>query len=227
MTHEEYWKLPRKQKAKVVSEQLRKEYPYVETPLIHSNAFELLVATMLSPQTLDSTTNKKTPALFKKYPTPRALAKANINDVIELIKGVNYYRTKARNIINMANILINKHNGRVPHTMEKLDAIPGVGRKIANVIISEWFAKHEGIEEVGFVIDTHVLRCSRMLGLTMHRTPNKVEKDLMELFPKSEWRETCLRLIFHGREVNKSRGADYSKHPFWKKIYIGPRAVKK
>jgi endonuclease III len=184
---------------------LRKEFPNVETPLNHKNVFQLLVGTILSPQTPDETTNKVTPEVFKKYPTVYDLVKANVQDLEKMIKNVNYNKTKAKHLVNMAKMLIEKFNGEVPKTLEELIELPGVGRKVGNVVLSEWFARRGEAEPEGFVVDTHVKRVSFRLGLTKETDPSKVEKDLLKLFPKSEWIEQPLRFIFHGKKKCKSQ----------------------
>ncbi len=216
-----YWKLSKKQKAEFVMIQLKKDYPIVETPLTHSNEFQLLVAVMLSAQTLDDTTNKVTPELFKNFPNVKSLANAKVEDVQKIIKRVNYYKTKSMNLIKMAQKLLQDFDGKVPSSLEQLTTLPGVGRKTANVVISEWFVKKQQNIPEGFVVDTHVLRVSKNLGLTLNSDPKKVEKDLMKLFPRSEWPDMSLRLIFHGRYLAKSRGAKWNEHKVWKKIYDG------
>lgn len=223
--------------------QLKIDYPYVDTPLIHKNAYELLIATMLSPQTNDETTNKATPKLFSTYPDVYALAKADQSHVEDIIHFINYYKTKAGRIIKAAQLLIDNFDGEVPSTMDELISLPGVGRKVANVVICEWFAKpapdedeklrrrshglpqlekddsFKPIDPVGFVIDTHVLRVSQRLHLTKHKTPEKVEQDMMKLFPKEEWVGTSLRMIFHGRQWSQAKNPMYEKHPVWAKLY--------
>jgi len=193
-------------KAELVNELLTKEFPQVETPLIHSSAYELLIATILSAQTPDVTTNKVTPELFKKYPDVASLSKADLSEVTEIIRRVNYNKTKARNLIKTANIIICNFNSEVPYTMDELTSLRGVGRKVANVVISEWFVRRtDFVEPVGFVVDTHVKRVSYRLGLTKNTDPVKIEKDLMKTFPKENWVEVSLRFIFHGRKTCKSQ----------------------
>ncbi len=192
---------------------LKSEFPEVKTPLKHNSAFQLLVATVLSPQTLDSTTNKVTPAIFKKYPNPKLLANANLDQLENEIKIVNYYKTKAKNLKKMAQILLQKFNGVVPSNLNNLIELPGVGRKVANVIISEWFFKTQNIEPEGIVVDTHVKRVSFRLGLTKETDPYKVEKDLNKQFPKNEWADLSLRFIFHGRKTCKAKNPLCSSCP--------------
>jgi endonuclease-3 len=215
----DFSKLNKKQKAEFILNQLKIDYPKVDTPLIHNSAFQLLVATMLSVQTLDHTTNKVTPTLFKKYPDVKSLSHAKSKDIEKIIRIINYYKTKSKRLVLMAKMLEEFFEGKVPFSMKDLTSLPGVGRKVANVVISEWFARREGISPEGFVVDTHVIRVSKNLGLTKNSDATKIEKDLMELFPISEWTDMSLRLIFHGRYVAKSRGHKINEHPVWKKVY--------
>ncbi len=201
--------MTKKELATEVNKRLTKEFPDPQTPLYHKNAFELLIAVILSTQTLDLTTNKVTPALFAKYPTVYDLAKADPMEVDKYIKVINYHRTKSKNLVKTANMLIDRFEGKVPRTMDQLIELPGVGRKVANVVISEWFVKHpedsvgggDKAEPVGFVVDTHVKRVAHRLGLTKNTDPAKVEVDLMKTFPKDDWVDGSLRLIFHGRKT--------------------------
>lgn len=216
-----YKKLSKKDKALVILELLDKDYPEVYTPLLHQNEFELLIATILSTQTKDETTNTVTPELFLKYPNPKALSEANPNDIIPIIRLVNYNKTKAKNIVEASKMLMHEFGGSVPKTMEELTRLPGVGRKVANVVISEWFAKNGLVEPEGFVVDTHVIRVSNRLGLTKHKSPEKIEKDLMKLFPKEVWPEVSLQMIFHGREWSQAKNPKYYEHPRkeWREVY--------
>lgn len=204
--------------AKKVRKKLEEEFPNPQTPLIHKNAFELLAATMLSAQTLDATVNKVTPELFAKYSTPKALSQADVADIDAMIGIVNYHRTKSHNLVKMAVKLLQDFNGQVPNTIEKLTTLPGVGRKTANVVISEWFAKQGEVLSEGFVVDTHVIRVSSRLGLTKNKDPKKIEQDLMKLFPRETWNDMSLRIIFHGRFMCKARNPECYKHEFWRDV---------
>lgn len=216
-----------------IKELLVRDYPEVVTPLLHQSAFQLLVATMLSAQTLDETVNKISPQLFSKYPTADKLAQANVLEVNKMIVRVNYHNTKARNVVAMAKKLIDEFGGIVPYKIEELIKLPGVGRKTANVVISEWFAKPvdkrgnpiilSKIDDVitlpeGFVVDTHVLRTTKRLGLTKNSTAEKVEHDLMKIFSREEWNDMSLRLIFHGRYMCKAKNPLCYLDPEWSKI---------
>lgn len=178
-------------------------YPNPKTPLIHKNTWELLIAVILSAQTTDILVNKLTPELFKKYPNPQSLANAKVEDVEKLIKGVNYFRTKAKNIIKTSQIVLEQYNSEVPDSMDELIQLAGVGRKTANVILSEAFNK-----PIGVVVDTHVKRLSNRLGFTTEQTPQKIELELMKVFPKEYWRELSLALIYHGRKRCFARKPD-------------------
>jgi len=173
---------------------LRREFPEATTALDHRSPFELLVATILSAQCTDKRVNMVTPDLFKKYPDPAALAAANQVDVEKLVQSTGFFRNKAKNIIGCARGLVANHGGAVPDTMEALTALDGVGRKTANVVLGNAFGKN-----VGVVVDTHVGRISRLLGLTDVKDPVKVERDLMAVVPACDWTVFSHFLILHGR----------------------------
>jgi len=183
-------------KIKEMVEILKKEYPNAKTELKHSNPFELLIATILSAQTKDTTINKITPILFKKYPTPQKLAEADLKDVEKIIKPTGFYKIKAKNIIETAKILVEKFGGKVPDNMEDLLKLKGVARKTANVVLSNAFNKNEGI-----VVDTHVKRISYRIGLSDNKDPLKIEQDLMKLFDRDDWGFLSNALILHGRYI--------------------------
>ncbi len=182
--------------ASTVIERLRKAHPDAHCELNHSNAYELLLATILSAQCTDARVNIVTPALFKKYPTPQKLAKAQLPDVQELIKSINFFNNKAKSLIGCAQMLVEKHKGEIPRTVEELEELPGVGRKTANVVLGNAFNINTGI-----VVDTHVKRTAHLLGLTKQTDPVKVELDLMKLFPQDAWCELSHLLIFLGRRT--------------------------
>jgi len=182
--------------AAVVYDRLVKHYPDARTALDFTNPYELLVATILSAQSTDKRVNMVTPELFKRYPTPAALADASPAEVEELIKSTGFFRNKTKSIIGMAKAVTEKHGGRVPDEMEALVELPGVGRKTANVVLGNAFHKNEGV-----VVDTHVSRVSHRLGLTKQTDPVKIEKDLMKLFPRDEWTLLSHLFIDHGRQI--------------------------
>jgi len=184
------------QRASEILARLRAAYPDARCALEHRSAFELLCATILSAQCTDARVNLVTPTLFAAYPTPEALARARPEDVEAIIKSTGFFRNKTRSLIGMAQALVADHGGEVPRTMEQLRVLPGVGRKTANVILGNAFGLNEGI-----TVDTHVARLSRLLGLTGHDDPTKIEHDLMPLFPREAWGLLSHLLIFHGRRV--------------------------
>lgn len=185
---------------------LAKTYPGVVCALNHRNAWELTVATILSAQCTDVRVNLVTPALFKAFPTPKAMAGASLPEIEELIRTTGFFRNKAKSIQGAAKILVQEFNGRVPQTMEEILRLPGVARKTANVVLGSWY----GIA-VGIVVDTHVMRLSRRLELTQETKPEKIEKDLMKILPQDRWINFSHELIHHGRQVciaRKPRCAD-------------------
>ena len=188
------------QRAMQVLERLSEAYPDAHCALNFQNPYELLVATILSAQCTDKRVNMVTPELFRKYPTPRALAKASQEDVEELIKSTGFFRNKAKNLVGMARAVVEHHRGAIPETMAELTQLPGVGRKTANVILGNAFNKNEGI-----VVDTHVTRLSHRLGLTTATTPEKIEQNLVLLFPQERWAVLSHLLIEHGRRVCDAR----------------------
>jgi endonuclease-3 len=185
-----------KLRAPIILERLKRTYPEARTALEHGNAFELLVATILSAQTTDVRVNLVTPVLFARYPNAVALARARPADVEQIIQSTGFFRNKARSIIGMAQGLVADFNGEVPRSMEQLLTLPGVGRKTANVVLGSAFGTNEGI-----VVDTHVTRLSRLLGLTRQTDPVKIERALMRLFPQEDWALLSHLLIFHGRQI--------------------------
>jgi len=188
---------------RLVVRRLRKEYPDAECALRHRNPYELIVATILSAQCTDEMVNKVTPALFDRYPTPRALAEADVAEVEELVKSTGFFRNKAKNITGMARRLVDEFDGDVPRTMEELLTLPGVARKTANVVLGVAFR-----EAVGVVVDTHVKRIAHRLGLTKETDPKKVEPDLMAILPRKDWIDVSHLLIWHGRRVCNARRPD-------------------
>jgi endonuclease-3 len=182
--------------ARKIIARLKREYPDATCALQHRNALELVVATILSAQCTDARVNIVTPHLFAKYRTAADYAAADPRVLEKEIQSTGFFRNKTKSIIGMAQALVERHGGEVPQTMEELTALPGVGRKTANVILGTWFQKNEGV-----VVDTHVHRLSRLLGLTRQDDPVKIEQDLMELVPRDEWTWFSHTLIQHGRAV--------------------------
>lgn len=185
-----------KVRSPAILDRLKHAYPDARCALDHRNAFELLVATILSAQTTDVRVNLVTPKLFSRYPNAAALARARQADVEAIIKSTGFFRNKARSIIGMAQAVVADHKGKVPGTMDELLTLPGVGRKTANVVLGNAFGLNEGV-----VVDTHVARLSKLLGLTRQTDPGKIEQALMKLFPRDDWALLSHLLIFHGRRV--------------------------
>ena len=177
---------------------LARTYPQAVTALKYTNPFELLIAVILSAQCTDARVNLTTPALFARYPDAQALAGADQAEVEVLIKSTGFFRMKSKNIIAAARGLVAEHGGQVPSAREALEALPGVGRKTANVVLSVAF------EEAAFAVDTHVFRVSHRLGLTLATTPRGVEDDVTKLVPPEQWRHAHHWLILHGREICKA-----------------------
>ena len=188
------------ERAARVFELLQVEYPDAHCELDHEGAYQLAVATILSAQTTDQRVNLVTPVLFARYPDPAALASARQEDVEEIIRSTGFFRNKAKNIIGFARAVMAEHHGEIPRTLAELAALPGVGRKTANVILGNAF----GIDE-GVVVDTHVKRLSARLAFTAYDEPEKIEQELMKLFPRERWTMLSHLLIWHGRRVCEAR----------------------
>jgi endonuclease-3 len=186
----------RKARVKKIITRLERAYPEATTALTHRTALELLVATMLSAQSTDARVNMVTPALFAKYPTARDYAAADPAVLEQEIHSTGFFRNKTKSLIGMAQGLVERHGGEVPGTLDELVQLPGVGRKTANVVLGTWFKKNEGV-----VVDTHVTRLSRRLGLTNHDDAQKIEQDLMPLVPQPRWGDFSHLLILHGRAI--------------------------
>lgn len=185
-----------------VLRRLHAEYPEARCSLDFTNAYELLVATILSAQCTDARVNQVTPALFRKYPDAAALAKAAPGELEELIKSTGFFNAKAKSLRGAALAIVESHGGEVPRTMDALHALPGVGRKTANVVLGNVFGEPGGV-----VVDTHVGRLARRLGLSRHDDPEKVEEDLNRKIPRADWVFVSHALILHGRRTCTSRTA--------------------
>jgi endonuclease-3 len=179
---------------------LKSAYPDARTALDWKNPLELLVATILSAQTTDVRVNAVTPNLFARYPAAADYAEADPTELEEDIRPTGFFRNKAKSLRGMARALVEDHGGEVPRTMDDLVALPGVGRKTANVVLGNAFSIDEGV-----VVDTHVRRLSNRLGFTTRKDPEKIERDLMETVPKGDWTVFSHLLILHGRSVCKAR----------------------
>ena len=184
---------------KLILDRLEENYPDAECALVHQNVYQLIVAVALSAQTTDKSVNLITPALFEKYPTAADLAEAEVSDVEEYIRRIGMYKTKAKNIVGMAKALVEKHGGLVPEDYDALVALPGVGRKTANVVLSVGFG-HQRI-----AVDTHVFRVANRIGLVAEKDVLKTELSLMDRIPEERWSKTHHSLIFHGRQCCDAR----------------------
>ncbi len=185
---------------KEIIRRLKRAHPEAKTALEHSNPFELLIATILSAQCTDERVNIVTKDLFRKYHGPKDFMHTPQHELERDIHSTGFFRAKAKNIIGCCTMLIGKYGGTVPSTMEELLELPGVGRKTANVVLGNAFGKAAGV-----VVDTHVQRLSGRLGFTKETTPEKIEKDLMEIIPRKEWIIFPHLMIWHGRKVCKAR----------------------
>ena len=186
-------------KIKKIIQTLKERYPVVKTQLYHESPFQLLIATIMSAQCTDNQVNKVSKVLFKKYPDPDTLSKASLSSLKKIIYSTGFYNNKAKNIKACAFAVLTEYNGVVPDDMDKLVTLPGVGRKTANVVLSAAFG-HQTI-----VVDTHVLRISKRLGLTDKKDPVKVEYELMKIIPKVSWSDISLQFIYFGREICNAR----------------------
>ena len=179
---------------------LDEAYPEAECALNHRSPWELLVATILSAQCTDARVNMVTPELFRRFPTPAAMAKAKPAELEALIRSTGFFRNKAKSILGAAQKITNEFGGKVPETLAELITVPGAARKTANVVLGVCFGKAEGV-----VVDTHVLRIARRLGLAKGDTPQKVEQELMQLLPQERWIRFSHQIIHHGRAVCDAR----------------------
>ena len=179
---------------------LQLEYPDARCALDHADAYELAVATILSAQCTDERVNRVTPELFARFPDAAALSQARQEEMEEIIHSTGFFRNKAKSLIGMAVAAVERHGGKIPNSMDELVKLPGVGRKTANVILGNAFGLSKGV-----VVDTHVGRLSRRLQLTQEENPEKVERELMQLFPTGRWTLLSHLLIFHGRAVCAAR----------------------
>jgi endonuclease-3 len=194
------FKKPTVDYAREIYRRLIEHYPNAHCALDFKTPFQLLVATILSAQCTDKRVNMVTPALFKKYKTPKAMAEANPEELQEMIKSTGFFRNKTKSLLGMSTAVAERHDGTVPQEMDELVELPGVGRKTANVVLGNAFDKNEGV-----VVDTHVGRVSGRLGLTKNTDPVKIEQDLMKLFPKEDWTLLSHLFIEHGREICDAR----------------------
>jgi endonuclease-3 len=198
----------RRQRVAEIIARLHREDPSPRIALDFETPFQLLVATILAAQSTDVQINKVTPALFRRYPTARDFAGADLAELEELVKTTGFFHNKARAVNNLGKALVTDHDGEVPARMEDLVALPGVGRKTANVILGNAFGLN-----AGFIVDTHVTRLSRRLGLTEQDDPVKIEQDLIAVVPQEQWTLFALLLINHGRRTCKAKRPDCGHCP--------------
>ena len=188
------------QRVQRLIESLRTTYPVALCALNHESPFQLLAATSLSAQCTDERVNQVTPQLFSRYPTPQKLAKAVPEELEQVVQSTGFFRNKAKNLIGMAQAVVEQHQGELPRTLEELVQLPGVGRKTANVLLGTAFGIPSGV-----VVDTHVSRISQRLGITNGKSAEQIERDLMHLVPQGEWINFSHRLIHHGRQICNAR----------------------
>ncbi|MBI2616474.1 MAG: endonuclease III [Gemmatimonadetes bacterium] len=188
------------QRIRPIIARLKRRYPEAKCALDHQNPLQLLVATILSAQCTDARVNLVTKDLFAKYRTARDYADANPAVFEQEIKSTGFFRNKTKSILGMARALAERHGGRVPCTMDELTALPGVGRKTANVVLGTAFGINQGV-----VVDTHVTRIANRLKLTAQKDPMKIERDLMKLVPRTDWTDFSHLLIHHGRQICEAR----------------------
>jgi endonuclease-3 len=201
-------KADKQARAKRIYEVLEALYPDAHCALNHRNAFELTVATILSAQCTDERVNQVTPALFEAFPDPESLANARLEEVEALVHSTGFFRSKAKNLIGMAEAVVRDHAGTIPSTLEALVKLPGVGRKTANVVLGNAFGLDEGV-----VVDTHVKRLAKRMKLTSSDDPVRVETDLVSLFPRAQWTQLSHLLIYHGRQQCPARKPRCSECP--------------
>ncbi|MCS6960177.1 MAG: endonuclease III [Pseudanabaenaceae cyanobacterium SKYGB_i_bin29] len=189
-----------KERALEILDRLKQLYPDATCTLNYATPVQLLVAVILSAQCTDERVNMVTPALFARFPDAHALAQADPEELMTLIRSTGFYRNKAKHIQATCRLLVEKYQGQVPQTMAELLQLPGVARKTANVVLAHAFGINAGV-----TVDTHVKRLSQRLGLTQSDDPSKIEQDLMVLLPQQEWENWSIRLIYHGRAVCNAR----------------------
>ncbi|MGE5611897.1 MAG: endonuclease III [Bacillota bacterium] len=199
---------------------LKRTYPNAKCSLDFQTPLQLLIATILSAQCTDERVNLVTKTLFKKYRSAKDLAAATQEELEKDIQSTGFYRNKAKALRGMAAALVEQHAGKVPETMEDLTALPGVGRKTANVILGNAFGKNEGV-----VVDTHVGRITQRLGLTDHAEPAKIEQDLMQIIPREEWTLWSHLMIYHGRQICQARKPKCSECPLLEYCPTGQKNV--
>jgi endonuclease-3 len=199
--------MTKQEKARRIGKMLDKLYPHPAIPLEHKDAFTLCIAVLLSAQATDKSVNLVTPELFRRGPTPQAMVKMTPAGILSIIKTVGLAPTKSKNVWNLSRILLEKYGGKVPHTYEELEALPGVGHKTASVVMSQAFG------HPAFPVDTHIHRLAQRWGLSSGKNVEQTEKDLKALFPEKEWNRRHLQIIYYGREYCPARGHDSKRCP--------------
>ena len=187
-------------RATLIHARLRTVFPHPEPALVHHNAYELLVATVLAAQCTDARVNTVTPGFFRRWPDPTSLSQAVVAEVEDVVHATGFFRQKAKNLVAAAKLLVARHGGVIPASMAELTALPGVARKTANIVLSNALGINDGI-----AVDTHVRRLAFRMGLTTSENPVIIEKDLMPLFPRAAYGEINHLLVLFGREVCKAR----------------------
>jgi endonuclease-3 len=190
----------KKQRALEILVRLKRLYPEAPCTLDYETPVQLLVATILSAQCTDERVNRVTPELFRRFPTAEALASANLDEIVELVRSTGFYRNKAKNIQAACRMIMTEFGGEVPQRMELLLKLPGVARKTANVVLAHAYGINAGV-----TVDTHVKRLSQRLGLTEQTDPIRIERDLIPLLPQPDWENWSIRLIYHGRAICNAR----------------------
>lgn len=199
----------RHKRVQKIADALNASRPSPKMELDHRSPWELLIATILSAQCTDERVNKVTPALFRRYPAPKELAKARFSDVEELIRSTGFFKSKAKNIVACSQALTERFNGIVPDSLDELVTLPGVGRKTANVVIGNAF------EKPAVIVDTHVKRVAHRLDLTKSEDPDRIEGDLQQVLPSSQWTTVSQQLLLHGRYVCTARSPQCRKCPIY------------
>ena len=196
------------ERAREIGKRLRQTLPEPRCELDYHNAWQLLVATILSAQSTDARVNQVTPALFARYPTPAALGSAELPEVEQLVRSTGFYRNKAKAIVGASRMLAEQHGGHVPRSLQALTELPGVARKTANLVLGTAYGLATGV-----IVDTHAGRVARRLGLSTSEDPGQVERDLCALFPEREWVALGHRLVLHGRYVCTARNPECAHCP--------------
>ena len=199
--------MKRAEKARRIAEILDELYPMPPIPLHHGDAFQLLVAVVLSAQTTDAQVNRVTPALFRRAPTPERLAAMPETDILKLIRSCGLSPSKARNLKKLAQLLVERHGGEVPPDMDALEALPGVGHKTASVVMNQAFG------QPAFPVDTHIHRLAERWGLSKAKDVKQTERDLKKLWPPEEWGKRHLQIIYFGRQYCPARNHDFATCP--------------